>query len=87
MSGGSWGYAYARLAEVVDALKNDTTSDQRTRLKLNDEQLLWRHKLAKHLEKVSTALHAIEWVDSYDTSYPSDVDAIKKIFDDPDPVA
>lgn len=86
MSGGSWNYAFTHIADVIDALKNDTTSDRHYRLELNDEQKLWRHRFAKHLEKVSSALHAIEWVDSSDTSYPSDVDAIKKVFDEEDPV-
>lgn len=87
MSGGSWDYAFLRIADVVDALKNDTCSDRYYHLELNDDQKMWRRRFARHLEKISTALHEIEWVDSSDTSYPADVDAIKKVFDEEDPVS
>jgi hypothetical protein len=81
MSGGSWDYAFGPIADIADALRNDTSTGSRRPLLLNDDQREWRRRLAAHLELVSAALHAIEWVDSDDTSYPSDVEAIKKVFD------
>lgn len=83
MSGGAWDYLYGHIGCAADALRNDTTTEsRRPLLELNEEQLYWRHRLAEHLMKISTAMHAVEWVDSGDTSYPSDVEAIKKVFKD-----
>ena len=59
MSGGSWGYVYAPLAAVIDALKNDTTTTSQVPLELKDDQRVARTRLAWHLEKISTALRAI----------------------------
>jgi hypothetical protein len=81
VSGGSWDYAFGLIADIADALRNDTSTGSRRPLPLNDDQRLWRRRLAAHLQLVSEALHAIEWVDSYDYSYPEDVEAIKKVFD------
>lgn len=79
MSGGSWDYAYGRLNDVVDGLRNNTCI-RGYKLDLNAEQIASRQKLADLLEKVSAALHEIEWVDSGDTSYPKDVKAIDAVF-------
>lgn len=79
MSGGSWDYSYGKLSGVIEALELDTTLDHR-KLDLNDLQKEQRHKLAALLDKVRDALRAIEWVDSGDSSYPSDTIAIKEVF-------
>jgi len=79
MSGGSWDYAFRKVSDIVDALRNDSTTHGRP-LELNPHQKEQRHKLADLMEKVSAALHAIEWVDSYDSSYPRDTDAIEAVF-------
>jgi hypothetical protein len=81
MSGGSWDYAFGRIGDIVSALQNDTTSERRYKLDLNPHQIELRHRLAELLEKVATAMHAIEWVDSGDTPYPSDCKAIEKVFE------
>lgn len=79
MSGGAWDYAFGRVTDIVDALKKDTTPEGRM-LELNPHQKEARHQLAELLEKVGTALHAIEWVDSCDSSYPRDTNAIAEVF-------
>ena len=79
MSGGSWEYTYGRINEVVDGLRNNTCL-RGYKLELNAHQIAARQKLANLLEQVSTALHAIEWVDSSDSSYPEDTDAIDQVF-------
>lgn len=79
MSGGSWDYAFGKVNDIVDALRNNSTTDGRP-LELNPHQKEQRHKLADLMEKVSAALHAIEWVDSYDSSYPVDTKAIEEVF-------
>jgi hypothetical protein len=80
VSGGSWDYVYGHVSTVADALKNDTCSGRYYKLDLNEHQKKQRHKLAELLEEVSSALHEIEWVDSSDSSYPSDTDAIEALF-------
>lgn len=80
MSGGSWDYAYGRLFDLVDALRNDTCI-RHYKMDLNAEQIAARHKLADLLEKVSHAMHEIEWVDSGDTSFPEDVKAVESVFE------
>ena len=77
MSGGSWEYASHHLGDIVDALRNDTCT-RHYRLDLNEHQKRTRRQLADLIEAVSHALHEIEWVDSSDTSYPADTDAIEK---------
>ena len=81
MSGGAWDYGFGRVADIADALRNDTSTGSRRPLDLLDDQRAKRRALADLLDKVSTAMHAIEWVDSGDTSYPSDVKAIDDVFD------
>ena len=80
MSGGSWDYGFGRITDIADALRNDTSTGSRRPLDLLDDQKMKRRALAELLDKVSAALHAIEWVDSCDTSYPSDVEAIDDVF-------
>lgn len=79
MSGGSWEYTYGRINDVVDGLRNNTCL-RGYKLELNAHQIAARQKLAGLLEQVSAALHAIEWVDSSDSSYPEDTDAIERVF-------
>lgn len=80
MSGGSWDYVFGHIGDVADALKNDTTSGDRRPLNLTEQQIEARHKLGLLIEAVSTALHAVEWVDSDDWSTPADVEAIDRVF-------
>jgi hypothetical protein len=79
VSGGSWDYAYGRINDIVDALRNQTTTGGR-KLELNDHQIEQRQKLSDLMEKVSAALRAIEWVDSFDSSYPRDTKAVEEVF-------
>lgn len=80
MSGGSWDYLFGRIHDAADALQRDRATDRHYALDLNEEQRDKRRKLGELLEKVAHALHEIEWVDSSDTSYPSDTQAIDAVF-------
>lgn len=78
MSGGSWDGVFGRLVDVAEALHRDRATHTGP-LDLNEEQREWRHRLARHLEAVAQALYAVEMVDSYDMSYPADVEAIRRV--------
>jgi hypothetical protein len=80
VSGGSWNYAFGQINDIVDALRSDTSTDSHRKLSLNADQKEQRRKLADLLEKVSHAMHSIEWVDSFDSSYPDDTAAIADVF-------
>lgn len=79
MSGGSWEYSFTQINQIVEALERDTTLRYYT-LTLTAEQKAARRKLAALLERVSNAMHAIEWVDSSDTETPADIEAIEQVF-------
>lgn len=79
MSGGSWDYLSFKVSDASRALLEDKCSDRPWgELDLNEDQKQWRQRLGRHLALVADALHAIEWVDSCDSSYPDDVKAIQK---------
>lgn len=80
MSGGSWDYVSFRVRDIAEALLADKMLDRDYDPELNEEQKAARHKLGSLLALVSDALYAIEWVDSHDTSTPSDNEAIEKVF-------
>lgn len=63
MSGGSYQYAYSRLADFIFDFA----------LRANTPQ---RKAFLKHLEKVKKAMHDIEWVDSSDYGPGDENDAI-----------
>lgn len=64
MSGGSWDYAYIKLEEISERLKSATCP--------------YRRALGRKLDKFTTAIHDIEWVDSSDMGEGDDIPAIKK---------
>ena len=64
MSGGSWDYAYCKLTEPIE--------------KLTRERSALRRAFGKHLQLVSDALYAIEWVDSGDYADGDDIPKIKE---------
>lgn len=78
MSGGSWDYRPYEFADMAECLRHDTCP-KGYKLDLNEHQKAERRFLADVVIAVSEALHAIEWVDSSDWSYPEDVDAIAKV--------
>lgn len=64
MSGGSLDYAYEKVNDAADAVRRRA------------ETSLHR-AFAKHLDKVSAALRALEWMLSGGTSEGSEIEAIK----------
>jgi len=80
MSGGSWGYLYRNINDAAFALQRGAATERDSALDLNEEQREKRRKLGELLEKVAHALHEIEWVDSCDSSFPSDTQAIDAVF-------
>ena len=67
MSGGSWDYAFYKFEDVA--------------VRLTEQKCPSRRALGEHLFKIADAMKAIEWVDSGDTSPPTDTDAIRKVFE------
>lgn len=66
MSGGSLNYAYHKVEDIADMVERQA----KTAL----------HKaFAKHLRNISTALHDLEWVLSYDYSEGSEIEALEKV--------
>lgn len=55
MSGGSWDYLYSKIEEAAVRL-------------CSKEQPSYRRSFGEHMKKISKAMHAIEWADSYDSS-------------------
>lgn len=68
MSGGSMDYLCYKVDEVADELCHEKSPARRA--------------FGEHLKKIAHALHEIEWVDSGDKGSPSDVDAIRAVFED-----
>jgi hypothetical protein len=64
MSGGSWDYVSHHLEDVA--------------MKLKSQACPYRRAMAHRLHLIAQALHEIEWVDSGDTSHPSEMPAIMK---------
>lgn len=58
MSGGSYDYAYVRLNEFADSLKEKGACDAASPL--------MRRAFAEHCRKVAQAMRACEWNDSFD---------------------
>ena len=56
-------YLYIQVEDVASILKESSCP--------------YRRKFGKHLEKVSKALHDIEWVDSADYEEGDEIEAIK----------
>lgn len=63
MSGGSWDYLYQQLEYPVERLKHSPIPERRA--------------FGHLLEKVQTALHDIEWVDSNDYGEGEEIPAIR----------
>ena len=59
MSGGSYGYVYAKVMDMADALREWS----------HDENQPSRDELAAHLDRVAEVMRSVEWADSYDTSW------------------
>lgn len=68
MSGGSWDYVYFRIDEAA--------------IRLMESRDPLRRALGKKMEKVSQAMHDIEWVDSCDSRPGSEIPAIKAALGD-----
>jgi hypothetical protein len=66
MSGGSLDYVYFKVDEAAHSIRS------RSRNPLH-------HAFAKHLVKVSKALHDLEWVYSGDCCEPSEEKAIREV--------
>lgn len=64
MSGGSWDYFCYKMEDVADRLCNEKQPERRA--------------LGRKMSSFAKAMHAIEWVDSSDSSPPEDTEAIKK---------
>lgn len=63
MSGGSYDYAFHHIDDFIGAMRADTP-----------ERVAFR----AHLELVSAAMKAIEWVDSYDYVENAEVEPINE---------
>lgn len=59
MSGGSYDYAYQRVADVADEIRLTSCCSEYVSVKL-------RQAFKAHLKKVAAAMKAIEWNDSCD---------------------
>lgn len=68
MSGGSWSYGYDHIDEMA--------------LRLIESKEPLRRALGRHMQKVSRAMHDIEWVDSCDNSPGDEVAAIEDVLGD-----
>lgn len=80
MSGGSWDYVFLKMKACAEALLEDRTLDyEREKPDLNERQREARHRFGHLLVKVAAAMKAIEWVDSSDSSTPSDIEAIEDL--------
>jgi len=66
MSGGSLDYAYQRIDDMIAAIETQS-------------QKPLHMAFVKHLAKIKTALHDLEWVFSGDCSEPSEEAAIKAV--------
>lgn len=66
MSGGSYDYAFTRVQDMASAIRS----------RGNVTPL--REAFADHLELVSMAMHAVEWVDSCDYKEGDEVEKIRK---------
>jgi hypothetical protein len=64
MSGGSYDYAYGRVAEMADRLEGNSPDSPE------------RMAFVAHLRKVAKAMRDIEWVDSSDKSPGDEMAAI-----------
>ena len=71
MSGGSYSYAHLRVEEFASELRARTDHASRDRPGYAE-----RLAFAAHLDKVATAMHAIEWVDSCDWAKGTEVPSI-----------
>lgn len=67
MSGGSWNYFYCKLEDNADSLKESPDP--------------LRRALGVQMQKMSEAMHAIEWVDSCDWGAGDEIEPIKKCLD------
>lgn len=68
MSGGSYEYAYLKVLDFVDTMKQ-----------WDRKHSALRQRFADHLEKVAEAMKAVEWTDSGDSSEESAEKAIKAV--------
>ena len=76
MSGGSYRYAYLQFEDLAAALEERRTlDDDRTEVIGEAEEM--RDIFAGLLRHVAKAMHAIEWVDSYDYGPGDEVPAIE----------
>lgn len=58
MSGGSLGYAYAKVEDIADAVASEASPDKPV-----------LYSLAVHLKRVASVLHEVEWALSHDTDW------------------
>ena len=79
MSGGSYRYAYLQFEDLAAALEERRTlDDDRTEVIGEAEEM--RDIFAGLLRHVAKAMHAIEWVDSYDYGPGDEVNEIRGVF-------
>ena len=72
MSGGSWDYAYSRIRDVADRL-------------CRPGQSVERRAMGAHVQRLSVAMKAVEWLDSGDTiGDTKEIRAFLAGFGDPD---
>ena len=71
MSGGSLDYVYGKLKMAIEEIENRAESDL-------------ERKFILHLEKISTALHDLEWFYSGDYNETQAMESIKKVFESDD---
>jgi hypothetical protein len=70
MSGGSYNYAYVHVNDMANSLRINRGPSRAKRLAFK-----------KHLELVSEAMRAIEWVDSGDSSDGDEIAAIDAVLE------
>lgn len=64
MSGGSWGYLFQQVGDAATRLQEKGQRPERV-------------AFGRHLELVAKALHAIEWVDSFDFGKGDEIEPIR----------
>lgn len=73
MSGGSYDYAYSRIARLADEIEENISAN------LSQATKILRRRFAEHLRLVAKAAHDIEWVDSSDYGPNDEIDSINRV--------
>jgi len=79
MSGGAWDYDFLHFNGTALRLAMSGKPDSPD-VDLTPEQIESRHRLSQVVALLGEAMYQIEWVDSGDSSTPTDVNAVNHFF-------